>query len=313
VTVDQQTGATLRLDGLSFSYRDGTAALREVQLTLERGEIVGLLGPNGCGKTTLLRAIARAADLPNPAVSFAHSDSVTLALDRPIFRTWLSGRENAIIQLRLRGMDAVEAERESLIWMEHFGLGEAADRKVGAYSRGTVHRLALAISFATRPGLLLLDEPLAGLDPSARARLADLLAESAAMGSTALFSTHDPDFASGHCDRVGFLADGRLLAIDHPASFLEAVAGKTRIDIRFTEAGVPWDTLPPPPPGIAEHGRSPVRLSLEVEEPESALPLALKWLSAAGARVAGVDVREPDLRDAYFDVTGQPLTPETGG
>jgi len=310
VTGDPEAPAVLRLDRLGFSYPDGTTALREVQFTVERGEIIGLLGPNGCGKTTLLRVIAHASGLPNPAISLPESDSVALALDRPVFRGWLSGRENARTYLRLRGMTRPEAEGVATTWIDRFGLAEVAERTVSTYSRGTEHRLALALTFATHPGLILLDEPLTGLDPAARDRFTRILAESAADGAAALLSTHDPDFASSHCDRVAFLSDGQVLAIDRPASFLSAIVGMTRIEVRFTASSLPLDARSTPPSGIVERARSPRSISLETEDAASALPRALEWLSLAGARVTGVDVREPGLRDAYFAVTGRRLDPE---
>lgn len=301
----------LRLHRLRFSYPDGTTALREVDLAATGGEVIGLLGPNGCGKTTLLRVIARASSVPDPSISFPEGDSVALAPDRPVFRDWLSGRENARALLRLRGLSRAESEERASAWIGRFELDDVADRTLATYSRGTVQRLALALAFAARPGVLLLDEPLARLDPAARERFAHVLAETAATGTTTLLSTHDPDFAAARCDRVAFLAEGRILAIDRPATFLAAVGGETRIHVRFAESGAPTGELPDPPPGISERDRSPVDMSLGVEDATSALPRALEWLSAAGARVSGVEVREPGLRDAYFQVTGRALESET--
>jgi len=207
-------------------------------------------------------------------------------------------------------MGRAAAEDVANTWFERFGLDAVADRPVSTYSRGIAHRLGLAVAFATKAGLVLLDEPLAGLDPAARDQVADVLCACVGAGTTVVLSTHDPNFAAANCDRVAFLADGRLLAVETPSSFIASVGGETRIDIRFGQTEAPFERLPPPPTGIHERARTPGGISLGVEDPPRALPLALTWLSGAGVRVSSVDVREPGLREAYFKVTGQRLEPE---
>lgn len=302
----------LRVDGLRFRYPDGTLALEAVDLAVEAGEVVGLLGPNGSGKTTLLRTVARAALHANGSVRIAPEGSgpPALALDRPVFREWLSGSANLEALLRFRGISANRARRRAAAGIEEFGLSDVSGRPVGSYSRGMAHRLELALAFASGTGVILLDEPLAGLDPSARERFVEALGTARARRAAILLSTHEPDFAARVCDRVGFLAAGRLVALEPPADLLARISGDTRLVIGV-RGGSPPDPedLGPPPEGISAAEPGPDGLVLVAREASAALPAGLAWLLARGVEIETVEVREPGLRDAYFALTGERLGP----
>ena len=306
----------LRARGLGFAYPDGTIALRDVALEIRRGEVVGLLGANGSGKSTLLRLLAGAAR--------AHEGSIgrpgaprpadrALAGDRPVFREWLTGLDNATALLRLRGRSAALARAEAAVWLERFDLAPVAGRRTGTYSRGMETRLALAVAFAARSPAILLDEPLAALDPGGRERLTVALAEARGEGRGIVLSTHDPAFAATRCDRVGFLRAGRLVAMDTPAVLIARIGGRTRIEVELEDGaeaarGALVAALASSP-GVRGVRSLGVGLMLEVDEAETALPPALERLFRAGARVRSVRLRPPDLGEAYFALTGARLEP----
>ena len=300
----------LRVDGLGFRYPDGTVALEPVRLCVEAGEVVGLLGPNGSGKTTLLRAVARAALRAEGTVRIEpdRAAAVALALDRPVFRDWLSGPANLEALLRLRGLGRDEARRRAERWIERFGLSHVVERPVGAYSRGMTQRLGLACAFAADAGVLLLDEPLAGLDPSARERLVAALGSARAAGAAIVLSTHEPDFATRECDRVAFLSAGRIVALDRPSDLLARISKDTRLVIGVRGETIPDpDRLGTPPQGIGGVERAPDGLVLFARDGSAALPAGLGWLLGQGVEIARVEIREPGLRDAYFALTGESL------
>jgi len=299
----------LRVEGLGFRYADGSVALDSVDLAVEAGEVVGLLGPNGSGKTTLLRAVARAARHGDPAIRFPDpAPSVSLALDRPVFRGSLPGAENAEALLCLSGVPRTDAARAAEAWLARFGLAEAAGRPAGTYSRGMAHRLGLAIAFAGEPDLLLLDEPLAGLDPGGWDALSVALASARDAGAAIVLSTHEPEFAAERCDRVAFLARGRLVALDRPAELLASVSSDTRLVIGLRSGTVAdAGSLGEPPEGITGIEEEGEALVLLTRDASRALPAALAWLFARGLPVVSVEVREPGLRDAYFALTGERL------
>ncbi|WP_420634662.1 ATP-binding cassette domain-containing protein [Candidatus Palauibacter sp.] len=296
-------------DALGYAYPDGRRALRDLSLDVSAGEVLGLLGPNGSGKSTFLRLLAgdaapgirRAPEVDNPRARW-------LATDQPVFRRWLSGRENAAALLELRGASVSEARATAAAWLARFGLADDADRPAGTYSSGMRRRLALAIAFGAAPSLLLLDEPLAGLDPDGAAVLATALSGHRADGGTSVLSAHDPGFAAAHCDRVAFIVDGRCEATDTPARLLARVGVRPRVEIHFTEAG-PEDasTLEGVPDGVHSAMWGERAVTLEVEDPRHALPDTLSWVLRAGLSVNSVDVRTPTLADAFLVLTGRRL------
>lgn len=295
--------------GVSYTYPDGSAALYELSLEIRDGERLGLLGPNGCGKSTFLRLLAgdRVPGLRRDS-SVDGARQRWLAPDQPALRSWLSGRENAATLLELHGARPREARAVADAWIERFGLSGDANRPVGTYSSGMRRRLALAVAFGVGPRLLLLDEPLAGLDPEGRAAFAAALADHRDAGGATVLSVHDPGFAAAHCDRVAFIVDGRCEVADAPARLLERIGIRPRVEIRFPAGGHPdRDALEPAPAGVRPVSWGAGSLLLEVGDPSRALPETLAWVLRAGASVASVNVREPGLADAFVILTGRDL------
>lgn len=239
----------------------------------------------------------------------------SLAPDRPVFREWLGGLDNATALLRLGGRTPAEARTAASEWLGRFDLAGAAARRVGTYSRGMETRLGLAVAFASGAPALLLDEPLAALDPAGRALLAGALAEARTARRAILLTTHDPSFAERSCDRVGFMRAGRLVAIDTPAALLAALGEHTRIEVTLTDVRAGADAVGATAdldasPGVrAARALDRDRLVLEVDEASEALPAALERLFRAGVGVRSVRVRPPDLGEAYFAITGTRLEP----
>lgn len=295
--------------GVSYTYPDGSAALYELSLEIRDGERLGLLGPNGCGKSTFLRLLAgdRVPGLRRDS-SVDGARQRWLAPDQPALRSWLSGRENAATLLELHGGRPRQARAAADAWIERFGLSGDANRPVGTYSSGMRRRLALAVAFGVQPRLLLLDEPLAGLDPEGRAAFAAALADHRAAGGATVLSVHDPGFAAAHCDRVAFIVDGRCEVADAPARLLERIGIRPRVEIRFPAGGHPdRAALEPAPAGVRPVSWGEGSLLLEVGDPSRALPETLAWVLRAGASVASVNVREPGLADAFVILTGRDL------
>ena len=301
-------GTLAVVEAVSYAYPDGSPALRGLSLEVRDGERLGLLGPNGSGKSTLLRLLA-CDSMPGlrraPEVESARNR--WLVPDQPVFRSWLTGLENAALLLELRGASAREAGAATAEALRRFGLAEDADRPAGTYSAGMRRRLALAAAFAAEARLLLLDEPLAGLDPAGRTLLAEAVSAHREAGRTVVLSAHDPDFAASHCDRVGFIVDGRCEVVDAPARLLQRVGVRPRIEVRFDGASPPRDDLPARPSAVRSSVWDGHGVIVEVDEPRHALPAVLAWVLQGRASVASVEVREPTLADAFLQLTGRAL------
>lgn len=188
--------------------------LDDVDLVVEHGSILGLVGPNGAGKTTLLSLVAGLRQPDAGGVQFGVDPArVAYLPDTPTFEPWLTAREVVDLARSLvldrHGDGSSGAERTSAA-LARTGLTDAADRRVGGFSRGMLQRLGLAATIVGEPELLLLDEPCSALDPAGRREVLDLVGS---LGSdhTVVFCSHILDDVQEVCDTVAILRAGHLL------------------------------------------------------------------------------------------------------
>jgi ABC-type multidrug transport system ATPase subunit/ABC-type transport system involved in multi-copper enzyme maturation permease subunit len=234
--------AALRLCGIEKRFRRH-AALRGVSLHVRRGDCYGFLGHNGAGKTTALRI---ALGLIRPDAGRVLVDGFDAArhpreararqgglIETPGFYAWMSGRKNLALLGRLSGLPGREAKRESERLLEAVGLSHAGDRRVGGYSQGMRQRLGIAQALLGDPGLVLLDEPMNGLDPEGIEEFRRLIVHLARdEGRTVLLSSHQIHEVAEICNRVGILREGRLLV---EAETADLVGDDRRLVLRTNE------------------------------------------------------------------------------
>jgi ABC-2 type transport system ATP-binding protein len=209
----------LEITGLTKRYRDGQLAVDDLSLRVDRGQILGLLGPNGAGKTTTLRALMGLLHPETGTITIfgrrVHAGSAALSrlgsfVEGPGFLPHLSGRANLDLYWRATGRPAEGAHLAEVL--EVAGLGAAVDRKVRAYSRGMSQRLAIAQAMLGLPDLLVLDEPMNGLDPPQIREMRDVLLRYAAGGRTVILSSHLLGEVEQTCSHVVVMNEGRRLA-----------------------------------------------------------------------------------------------------
>lgn len=195
-------------------------ALADVSLEIRPG-VVGLLGPNGAGKSTLLKLMTGQLRPTRGTVRvlgmepFANPDlyrRIGLCPEQEAVFEDLTGFEFVSFLTRMRGWDPAEADRRAREWLERMGLGEAANRKLGGYSKGMRQRAKLATALVHEPELIFLDEPLTGLDPLWRARILVAVEEAAAKGATVVFSSHVLHEVEQATREIVLLYHGNLLA-----------------------------------------------------------------------------------------------------
>jgi ABC-2 type transport system ATP-binding protein len=213
--------ATAEFVDVSKSYGE-RVALSAFTLTIAAGEVLGLVGPNGAGKTTALRCLAglhapdqgcvRVAGIDVQLDPLAARRCLAFVPDGAPLYANLSPRAHLALVGRLFGLEEATIAAESERLLAAFELSDRRDDPVGAFSRGMRQKTALACALIARPKLLVLDEPLEGLDAPTTAMVKELLRAWAARGGAVLYTSHLLDVVERVCDRIAVLAHGKLLA-----------------------------------------------------------------------------------------------------
>lgn len=211
-------------------------AVRDLSFTVKRGEVYGLIGPNGCGKSTTMKAIlgllrataGKARIFGRDSTDVASRQEVGFLPENPYFYKHLSGRETMHFYGRLCGMRGKELKERSEEVLEIAGLTSAAERRVGGYSKGMLQRVGLAQALIHWPRLLILDEPTAGVDPVGSRRIRDLILELKQKGITIVVTSHLLEQIQEVCDRVGIMSNGRMVR-EGPVQELITVETQTQM------------------------------------------------------------------------------------
>ncbi len=234
-------GVPLEISGLTKRYRDGQLAVDDLSLRVEQGQILGLLGPNGAGKTTTLRALMGLLHPDAGTITIfgcrVHPGSPALSrlgsfVEGPGFLPHLSGLANLELYWRATGRPAADAHLDEVLAIA--GLGAAIGRPVRNYSRGMRQRLAIAQAMLGLPDLLVLDEPMNGLDPPQIREMRDALLGYAAAGRTVILSSHLLAEVEQTCSHVVVMNQGRRIAAGPVADIVgegaALLVGTTEVD-----------------------------------------------------------------------------------
>lgn len=290
------TETTAALHGVTKRY-GAIAAVRDLDLALHAGEVIALIGHNGAGKTTQIKMMLGLARPTSGRVEILGGDPVAqgLTLRRDVgylpenvsFHLAHTGRETLAFYARLKGVPASELDAA----FAAVGLGPAADRAVGAYSKGMRQRLGLAQALLGRPRFLILDEPTSGLDPALRREFYAIVAGRAAEGATVLLASHALTELEGRADRVVIVNRGAKIA-DSTLADLRGLA-RLPVQIRLRPAGA----FAGPASDVGWRRLADGSFETEVEAQEK-LPLLARIL-ADPRGVADLTVSEPTLDDLY--------------
>ncbi len=290
----------VQTQGLVKTY-GGVRALAGVSLRVEAGSVYGLVGPNGAGKTTLLAVLA---GLRRPTAGSVRTtvprERVAVMPDTPRFEPWLTAFEVVDLARSLIAPEVPESEVD--LALERTGLADVAGRRVGGFSRGMLQRLGLAATIVSRPGLLLLDEPCAALDPAGRKEVLDLVTRLGRSG-TVLFSSHILSDVQRVCDTVGVLREGRLL-FEGPIDALLADRVRPAFLVRLRRPLDPVAAALRAQPWVRSAemtGASELRVEVRsLEDGERELAGAL---ARAGARVIAIEPEAADLETVFLEMT----------
>ena len=224
----------IRTEHLGKTFRVGfwarkVKAVDDVSLEVQGGEIFGLLGPNGAGKTTTIKMLlgfvrpshGAATVAGEPAGSLAARRRLGYLPENPALYEFLTGVEYLRFAGKLAGLSARDAALQADKLIDQVGLAGRADRAIRRFSKGMVQRLGLAQALIGDPGIVILDEPMSGLDPIGRKDVRDIIFRLRAEGRTVLFSTHILSDVEAICDRVGIMIASRLTDCGTLSSLLD--------------------------------------------------------------------------------------------
>ncbi|HEX4512012.1 MAG TPA: ABC transporter ATP-binding protein [Polyangiaceae bacterium] len=226
----------------------GFTAVNSIDLEVPRGELFGFLGPNGAGKTTTLRMIA---GILRPTSGKIHIGDVDLTVDpiaaktklgfipdRPFIYEKLTGAEFLRFVAGLYDQEGPQVEHRARELLALFDLEEWRDELVESYSHGMRQKLIISSAFVHRPEVIVVDEPMVGLDPKAARILKDLFREYCNRGHTIMMSTHTLEVAESMCDRIGIIQGGVIRALgtmaDLRSSAQSGTEGLEQIFLRLT-------------------------------------------------------------------------------
>ena len=235
----QEWVVVIRVQGLT-RYYGKLCAVRDISFEVHRGEVFGLLGSNGAGKSTTIKMLCGLLKPTRGSVSVAGVDLARKPLQAKAMLGYLP--ENPVLYDRLTGMEMLELvgalrklsprllRQRAKYYSEALGLGEQMQSEVGTYSKGMRQKLAIAMTLVHDPEVVLLDEPAAGLDPRYTRLLKEWGRNLSQGGHTVLLSTHITEMAASLCDRIAVIDHGRLLSVGTVPELLSSTSSPTLED-----------------------------------------------------------------------------------
>ena len=289
-------------------FRKRVEAVNGTSFKVNRGEIFGLLGPNGAGKTTTIKAIlrlifptegeirifGRSADDPEAAKRVGYMP------ENPYVYQYLKPLEFLDLCGRLVGMPKAERRARSEEMIDKVGLRHAIDRPIGKFSKGMMQRIGLAQALLHDPELLVLDEPMSGLDPIGRKEVRDLLLEQRERGKTLLFTSHILSDVELLCDRVVIMQQGEITSEGQVHELLETVG--RQVEIRLSGASQALKDSLGSRGTIVDAGAG--HLTLRVEG-QKTVEEVIRISSAAGARLDAMIPERQTLENLFLKNAGR--------
>jgi ABC-2 type transport system ATP-binding protein len=294
------------LRGVSRAF-DDRLVVRDIDLSVRRGTILGVIGPSGSGKTTTIRMVTGALTptkgdvrvLGEHPVRFHRSTRERIGYMPQLFTLYpdLTARENVDFVGSLFGLLWPRRRRRTREVLKLLELWDARDRRASAMSGGMQRRLELACALVHEPTLLILDEPTAGIDPLLRVTIWEELHRLRDAGRTLLITTQVVSDAE-ECDEVALIARGRLIALAPPEQLRREATGGEVIEVETTKV-VDGSALEQLPGVIAVRQLGARQLRVTVENAATALPVVVDAIGATGIEVASAQEIRPSFDEVF--------------
>src|SRR5882762_7791070 len=305
------TAPAIEIENLCKEYPHGFLHLRKkvslegLTMQVEDGEVFGFLGPNGAGKSTTIKLLmgiifpttGSARILGKPVSDVAMRRHIGYLPEQPYFYDYLTAAEILDYLARFHGYSTAERNERVQKMLKKVGLETAGKIQLRKFSKGMLQRVGLAQAILHDPKLVILDEPMSGLDPVGRREVRDIILELKNAGKTILFSTHILSDAEMLCDRVGVIAGGKLRGVGAPGSIVGVQATGMEIVFEAPASG----TIPEKIRSRALKSGGTYRVAVG----EAELYGTLDELRASVAKIISVTQIKPTLEDFFMDLVGK--------
>ncbi|MBI4511930.1 MAG: ABC transporter ATP-binding protein [Deltaproteobacteria bacterium] len=307
------SGPVITVEKLCKEYRSGVRlkkirAVVNATFSVGGGEIFGFVGPNGAGKTTTIRALlglirptsGTITVLGDPVPSQAARMRLGFLPESPYFYDYLSARELLDLVGSLFGLGRAERRKRAGELLEKVGLGQSADRPMRKYSKGMLQRAGLAQALMNDPELVILDEPMSGLDPVGRKEVRDLMVALRDAGKTVFFSTHILPDVEAICDRIAIISHGTVHDVGPVSQILQATLLGTDV-VLWVPEGRSLDGLVPKAARVRQADKE-----ICVSLPRDADVEAFLKAACDLAKVVSVTPRRESLEDVFVKMAAVP-------
>src|SRR6266436_474761 len=305
------TAPAIEIENLSKEYPHGflhlqrKTSLEGLTMQVEDGEVFGFLGPNGAGKSTTIKLLmgiifptaGSAQILGKPVSDVSMHRDIGYLPEQPYFYDYLTAAEVLDYFARFHGFSAAERKERVQKMLQRVGLETAGKIQLRKYSKGMLQRVGLAQAILHDAKLLILDEPMSGLDPVGRREVRDIILELKNAGKTILFSTPILSDAQTLCDRVGVIAGGQLRGVGAPGSIVGVRPLGTEIVFELTGSGPQFEAI------RAKAAKSGANYRMNASESE--LYAVLTELREGGAKIISVTQIKSTLEDFFMELVGK--------
>lgn len=311
----------ISMQGLTKKFGE-TIAVNQIDLEIEKGELFGLLGANGAGKTTIIKMLttmltpsAGEARVWGYNVAKERSEvrsSIGVVFQDPAIDSMLTGRENLDFHGRMYGMDASLRRARIAEVLELVDLAGKADLRMQDYSGGMKRRLEIARGLMHHPHVLFLDEPTLGLDAQTRRYIWQYIRSmNRELKVTIILTTHYMEEADFLCDRVAIMDNGKIVALDTPENLKDMIGSET-ITLETESGKEAMMKILQPFPWIKSINSNNGTIELQVDHAQSRIPKIMLEANRNSVVITSVGLRKPTLEDAFLKYTGKKIRDTAG-
>jgi ABC-2 type transport system ATP-binding protein len=307
----------IEIQNFSYNYSDGTAAVRDITLTIGHGERVALVGPNGAGKSTTISMICGllASDQGDVKVGGVSVKQDPMAAKKKVgvvpqdiaLYPTMSARENLVFWGRMYGLTGAQAKKRAEEVLAIVGLTDRGKDLVGNFSGGMKRRINIGAALMHEPELLIMDEPTVGIDPQSRNHILETVKKLNQEGMTVIYTSHYMEEVEYLCDRVAIIDHGELIASGTKTELCNRLADGASIKMTVDQVTAEQLRKVEELDGVQQVVADGAQVTVFAKEARLLLGVVVSTFVAENVQIESVDVQEPNLESVFLQLTGRNL------